>query len=974
MSVLTDLQAAYRFHDEEDSHVYRYHLTENGTPTYASANGGYAASFDGSTDYLSLSTGINHAFQIGDVDWAISLWFKFEAGDVGSEVSVIGLENTDWLIQKRSNERIRFQVNKASGGAVNAEIAATHSSGTWYHVFAWFVASTQTIGIRVDDTSESTTSVTDDVSARSTTFRVGGHNTSSLMEGDIGEVWIYKGYIPSSSEITELYNSGSIYGYFEATGETETYYDLEDVYEKRGDRHDVLTEVGSPTYTTGKVGNGVELSGSSEYVSSDDHIYKYIEDEDFCGKLWIYPHALANDGLMGQDNNSYSLQLRSTGAIRFRLNTSGGAKTLDTTGTVAINTWSHISFYHDKTNNEMGVRINNGTAETLTTSGDTPEPRGTSWSLGSVGAGNYFDGLIDQANFRRGGLFSSTELSDDYNSGTGATFKSELELDYVDNSSARRVQLQAKAAQISGTGTVNASSWIIREGQLPAALIDSDESTAEVWGAPSLRFSKDEAGTDMIPLDITTFQPSSTGGTAELWTYTTDADATNGEDIYAWWGDATKSAAPRDSWLGSKRAHAVYRNVYNAKYDPTGNSGDVPDSTGTDDGTSIGTMGALVSGPGGIWKAFDFDASNDEIELSDFDVENNITVEFWANIPNTTTQYAIIGKHDGTGANQFVLLFSSAGSLASIVGASSLQNTGTSVTGDHHWYVTVEESSGDTIVKWYKDGVLDETQTHTGVTIGSVSGGRKWTWGQEWDGGARSDYFEDTLAAMRLRNDVDSEASDLALTQYNNQNDPETFWDHTFSVTTPTSGETGTVTDGADAGDTFAVTMAALAAITEGASAGETWATVITRAAAIIEGASAGDAFSAVTGAGETGALSDGADAGDTWLAVSAQLSSLSEGATATDVFTAVITGAATGAIAEGTDAGESFAASLAALASISEGAVAGDTWTATTGLSASVTEGASASDTFSYPSLGYITATINIYNAINGTINIKPD
>lgn len=363
---------------------------------------------------------------------------------------------------------------------------------------------------------------------------------------------------------------------------------------------------------------------------------------------------------------------------------------------------------------------------------------------------------------------------------------SEITTDYFNDPDVQRWLIKAESSEISGSGSVTATPWVMREGDLPAGLIDSDESTAEASGAPGLRASTDALGANQIPIEIVDFTPASGGAgggaTAEIWVYTATADADDGQNVYLWWNKSGKTQPAADAQYGSEAVWAQYEAAFNASSNPTGSSGDVPDSAGNHDGTSAGSMAALNAGPGSISNEWPFDGSNDEITFGAFDVNNSITFEFWANIPNTSTQYAIVGKHTGAGANQVVLLFESGGGLASIIGASSLRISGSSVTGDHYWYVTIEESGSDTVVKWYQDGVLQVTQTHTSVTIGDVSGGNEWVWGQEWDGGSKSDWFAQSMAAMRLRNDVDADAANLAVTQYNNQSDSASFWDTTAEV------------------------------------------------------------------------------------------------------------------------------------------------------------------------------------------------
>lgn len=387
--------------------------------------------------------------------------------------------------------------------------------------------------------------------------------------------------------------------------------------------------------------------------------------------------------------------------------------------------------------------------------------------------------------------------------------KTELENVYTSDANVHRVKLVAQASELSGTGTINATGWLINQSVLPAALIDSDNSASEASGAPTLRASTDLAGTNQIALEIVDFTPASGGAgggaTAEIWLSPGTYVGATDKNVYLWWitGGSQTQPAVGDAF-GRNAVWSAYEAAFNAKTDPTGSASDVPDSSGNHDGSSAGSMAALTAGPSEIQNEWVFDGTNDEITFGAFDVPDSITFEFWANIPNTSTQYAIVGKHTGAGGNEVVLIFESGGGLASIINA-GLQISGSSVTGDHLWYVTIEASGADTIVKWYKDGILQVTQTHSSQLIGDTSGGNEWVWGQEWDGGSKSDFFASSMAAMRFLTSVDTNASDVASTKYNNQSDQSTFWstsaveDGPLSAATPSyewtfSGRTRTWT------------------------------------------------------------------------------------------------------------------------------------------------------------------------------------
>ena len=353
---------------------------------------------------------------------------------------------------------------------------------------------------------------------------------------------------------------------------------------------------------------------------------------------------------------------------------------------------------------------------------------------------------------------------------------SEITSDYRPNDNVHRYgPINAKASELSGSGTIaDEYGWLIDENSLPDELIDSDESTSEASGGGTIRFSTDEFGANQLDITVEVFTPASggAGGGAEaaIWLDIGSYEGGTAKPVYVWWitgGSQTQTGT-------AFNAHTV---AHNATSNPTGSAGDVPDdSAAGNDGDTLGSMAALTTGPGSIKKEWPFDGTNDEIEFGQFDVESNIFFEFWLNATNTTTRRAIVGKHNSGGSNLVVLLFWETGALTSIVGT-SVQTSGTSNTGDTHWIIQFEESGSDTIVRWYKDGALHHTQTHTGAVIGLVSGLQEWRWGQEWDLGTRSDFWLGSMAAMRLVEGAVSNLADIAATHYSNQNDASNFWD-----------------------------------------------------------------------------------------------------------------------------------------------------------------------------------------------------
>jgi len=171
----------------------------------------------------------------------------------------------------------------------------------------------------------------------------------------------------------------------------------------------------------------------------------------------------------------------------------------------------------------------------------------------------------------------------------------------------------------------------------------------------------------------------------------------------------------------------------------------------------------------------------------------------------------------------------------------------------------------------------------------------------------------------------------------------------TFSAGSTVSG---TISEGAEGGDTFTSLYTTNPTITEGAEAGETYSVELTTIGTLSEGALAGDTFA--PGLTTLVTVTDGAHAGETFAA------------------TIVGAGVVEGAITEGAQSGDTFANILTTQGIFAEGALAGDAFSASTTYSVLISEGAIAGDTMAFPTgVAYATGTLTVYSATSATLTI---
>lgn len=210
---LTDSLVAYWELDEasgnrSDSHGSNT-LTDNNTVGSATGKINSGADFeDANSESLSITD--NTTLSMGDIDMTISMWLNFES--FPSFTSPLAKDNNttrEYGFYTVSNS-IKFYVFGSSGGGNYAEIGSgvVLSTGTWYHVIGYHDSVANTIGIIINDGTDTNTSHSTGIYDGNAPFTIGVGGNNLYYDGIIDEVGIWKRKL-SASEITELYNSGS---------------------------------------------------------------------------------------------------------------------------------------------------------------------------------------------------------------------------------------------------------------------------------------------------------------------------------------------------------------------------------------------------------------------------------------------------------------------------------------------------------------------------------------------------------------------------------------------------------------------------------------------------------------------------------------------------------------------------------------------------------------------------------------------
>ena len=210
-----------------DSHGAN-HLTDNNTTASAAGKVGNGADFElANTESLSIAD--NAALSMGDIDFSIAVWVKFESAPLDAQGMTIVSKwdvftnHREYALRWRKNtatslDHLEFVVSN-DGTAVMSVPAATlgtPTAGVWYFVVAWHDAASNTINIAVNNGATNSAAHTTGVLDSDSAFYLGSLNgvPAYYMDGIEDEVAIWKRTL-SAAERAWLFNSGNGRSYAE---------------------------------------------------------------------------------------------------------------------------------------------------------------------------------------------------------------------------------------------------------------------------------------------------------------------------------------------------------------------------------------------------------------------------------------------------------------------------------------------------------------------------------------------------------------------------------------------------------------------------------------------------------------------------------------------------------------------------------------------------------------------------------------
>lgn len=206
-------------------------LTDNNTVLSLTGVQGNAADFEhDSSETLSTSTAGTLNIT-GDISF--SLWIKQETatatiGQAGF-FSCFGTTTATrkFILAMTTGGQIRFDVRNSAGGSDNFQFTHSENIGTWEHIVITWQASSKECKFYLDGSQSGSTQTGTNVAAinsvTSYNYVMGGIRTNlDYWDGGIDEFGIWDKVL-TSTEVSDLYNSGSGLSYADITGGGTTF-------------------------------------------------------------------------------------------------------------------------------------------------------------------------------------------------------------------------------------------------------------------------------------------------------------------------------------------------------------------------------------------------------------------------------------------------------------------------------------------------------------------------------------------------------------------------------------------------------------------------------------------------------------------------------------------------------------------------------------------------------------------------------
>jgi hypothetical protein len=192
-----------------------------------------------------------------------------------------------------------------------------------------------------------------------------------------------------------------------------------------------LSDFNTVTQAVGKIGNAAQFTkANGEYLFIADNSDVSTGDIDFTIAVWVYLDSKPVNQMdiitkrgASVGVTEYILRYEGSAIDRFTFWIGGPtfiSVTANNFGVPSLSTWYFIVAWHDAAANTINIRVNNGTADSVTTGGQVVPDTSSELRIGSdqSGLGDYWDGRIDAVGFWKR-VLTADEQTDLYNNNNG---------------------------------------------------------------------------------------------------------------------------------------------------------------------------------------------------------------------------------------------------------------------------------------------------------------------------------------------------------------------------------------------------------------------------------------------------------------------------------------------------------------------------------------------------------------------------
>ena len=396
------------------------------TPTTVAYNTQYSTYFDGTGDYLSLSS--NTAFALSG-DYTIEAWvFRTDSGTQRAIVDLRGGSNLNVLFYMNSSNQLV---------AFNSSSTWISSTGTiplnqWTHVA--ICRSGTSVKLFINGVNDGTATNSDaNVSVGSPYIGRQNGSTGNDWLGNISNVRIVKGqalytgnFTPATSSLTisTVGTSGanvaaSISGTVSLlTCQNSTIIDNSTnafTITSNGDARPVAISPFTQTTanTTAPTLGSAYFAGTGDYLSVPHNAVHWLSNLDFTIQAWFYTTKSGEQSILNKQWQgtsaayaSYNIYIEAGNTLRFLASTSGGAWEIDSGSTSTViktNTWYHVAV--TRSGSTFRLFVNGVVDKSVTNSGtlyNHPDPMIIGAAGALTGYTSAFQGYISDIQLIRG--------------------------------------------------------------------------------------------------------------------------------------------------------------------------------------------------------------------------------------------------------------------------------------------------------------------------------------------------------------------------------------------------------------------------------------------------------------------------------------------------------------------------------------------------------------------------------------------